>query len=266
MKIPRMTLCSSWGLTGEDMLFLTVSIFSFQRHWLTTGTGTRPFHFQTEILLLTNLAIRKGFTASWQDPDWEKSSDKDRNILKRKGSSMFRSNSIRGSKVHLSKNPKPLPHKPDKNSPKVSLCYISRSQSKCHVSQGCGNPICVILDKKPVRFSSVCQFVNFLCNNNRRQQVNFIQKGDCYDISKYPVWWDSPNLSHMSVLPAWSSLWQTHCLNHFVCWPQYSDQQFDFQCCSYSFQLLLSVWIHMNLDVAGLSNIQFDYSPIVKSF
>ena len=246
MKIPRMTLCSSWGLTGEDMLFLTVSIFSFQRHWLTTGTGTRPFHFQTEILLLTNLAIRKGFTASWQDPDWEKSSDKDRNILKRKGSSMFRSNSIRGSKVHLSKNPKPLPHKPDKNSPKVSLCYISRSQSKCHVSQGCGNPICVILDKKPVRFSSVCQFVNFLCNNNRRQQVNFIQKGDCYDISKYPVWWDSPNLSHMSVLPAWSSLWQTHCLNHFVCWPQYSDQQFDFQCCSYSFQLLLSVWIHMN--------------------
>ena len=53
--------------------------------------------------------------------------------------------------------------------------------------KGCGNPICVILDKKPVRFTSICQFINYLCNNNRQKQVNFIQKGDCYDISKSPV-------------------------------------------------------------------------------
>ena len=51
--------------------------------------------------------------------------------------------------------------------------------------QGCGNPVCVVLDRKPRRFRSLCHFVSYVAAQNRKNQVNFIQKGDCYDISKY---------------------------------------------------------------------------------
>ena len=52
----------------------------------------------------------------------------------------------------------------------------------CHL-QGCGNPVCVVLDRKPRRFRSLCHFVSYVAAQNRKNQVNFIQKGDCYDIS-----------------------------------------------------------------------------------
>merc|ERR1712142_875672 len=71
----------------------------------------------------------------------------------------------RGSNAHSQKKVKPLPHKPHKDDPK-----------------GCGNPICVVIDRRVVRFPSICQYSKFACENSRKNQVNFIQKGDCYDI------------------------------------------------------------------------------------
>merc|ERR1711915_667350 len=48
---------------------------------------------------------------------------------------------------------------------------------------GCGNPVCVIIDAKPRRFRSLCQMAKFLRMNNRAEKyINFVQKGDCYDI------------------------------------------------------------------------------------
>ena len=71
----------------------------------------------------------------------------------------------------------------------VNLRLLSRFSTGFPFSQfaiqGCGNPLCVIIDRKPMRFLSVCEFVNYVSINQRKQQVNFIQKGDCYDISKF---------------------------------------------------------------------------------
>ena len=44
--------------------------------------------------------------------------------------------------------------------------------------------MCVVIDTKPRRFRSLCQFILFVSESNRKSQVNFLQKGDCYDISK----------------------------------------------------------------------------------
>jgi len=63
------------------------------------------------------------------------------------------------------KKVKPLPHQPFKEDPK-----------------GCGNPICVVLDQKPRRFPSLCQFRKWLLDTSRDYQINYIQKGDCYEI------------------------------------------------------------------------------------
>merc|ERR1719402_1214049 len=71
----------------------------------------------------------------------------------------------RGSTQAPSKKVKPLPHKPFKEDPK-----------------GCGNPICVVLDQKPRRFPSLCQFRKWLLDTSRDCQINYIQKGDCYEI------------------------------------------------------------------------------------
>merc|ERR1719402_702145 len=71
----------------------------------------------------------------------------------------------RSSTKHISKKVKPLPHQPFKDDP-----------------QGCGNPICVVLDQKPRRFPSLCQFRKWLLETSRDCQINFIQKGDCYEI------------------------------------------------------------------------------------
>merc|ERR1719244_249530 len=61
--------------------------------------------------------------------------------------------------------PTPLKHKPTEEEPK-----------------GCGNPVCVVVDKKPRRFRSLCAFNKFLSEDRPGDQVNFVQKGDCYDI------------------------------------------------------------------------------------
>merc|ERR550519_272881 len=52
-----------------------------------------------------------------------------------------------------SKKVKPLPHQPFKDDP-----------------QGCGNPICVVLDQKPRRFPSLCQFRKWLLETSRDGQ------------------------------------------------------------------------------------------------
>ena len=62
-----------------------------------------------------------------------------------------------------------------KNIVHILPIYISHSQ-------GCGNPVCVVIDQKPRRFKSLCSFIKFV--KPRGDQMNFIQKGDCYDISK----------------------------------------------------------------------------------
>merc|ERR1719402_150058 len=71
----------------------------------------------------------------------------------------------RSSTKNISKKVKPLPHQPFKDDP-----------------QGCGNPICVVLDQKPRRFPSLCQFRKWLLETSRDCQINYIQKGDCYEI------------------------------------------------------------------------------------
>jgi len=47
---------------------------------------------------------------------------------------------------------------------------------------GCGYPVCVVLDKRPMRFKSICALIGHLSIENRLKQMNYIQKGDCYDI------------------------------------------------------------------------------------
>merc|ERR1719233_257912 len=71
----------------------------------------------------------------------------------------------RGSKVKVNTQPKSIPHKPSADDP-----------------PGCGNPICVVIDRKPMRFRSICEYSKWACDNSRKNQMNFIQKGDCYDI------------------------------------------------------------------------------------
>ena len=71
----------------------------------------------------------------------------------------------RGSTKPIDEKVTPLPHKPAKGDP-----------------PGCGNPICTVLDQKPVRFSSFCAYSKEMCQKSRKNQMNFIQKGDCYDI------------------------------------------------------------------------------------
>ena len=103
-----------------------------------------------------------------EDPDWNWSAlDKKREAMKKRKGSIFRSSGVksRGSTKRLQLHPEPFPHQAQDDAPK-----------------GCGNPLCVIIDRKPMRFHSLCEFVNYLVLNNRKQQVNFIQKGDCYDI------------------------------------------------------------------------------------
>ena len=62
-----------------------------------------------------------------------------------------------------------------------------------NILQGCGNPVCVVIDSKPRRFRSVCAYLKFLCETNRKEQMNYMQKGDCYDISMFlnkPILWN----------------------------------------------------------------------------
>ena len=83
-----------------------------------------------------------------------------------KKKNMFRTaGKSRASKANPKLPPKPMKHEPN---PKEA--------------KGCGNPICTVIDRKARRFSSICSYIKFACVNSRKNQFNFIQKGDCYDI------------------------------------------------------------------------------------
>merc|ERR1712142_1360858 len=105
---------------------------------------------------------------TFAEEDFSDYNDKEYNVKrgrKSKSGGAFRSGKTRHSKIPLQKKVEPLPHEPHKDDPK-----------------GCGNPICVVIDRRVVRFPSICQYSKFACENSRKNQVNFIQKGDCYDI------------------------------------------------------------------------------------
>ena len=48
----------------------------------------------------------------------------------------------------------------------------------------CGYPVCVLIDQRPKRFSSMCKFIGYLKINNLDRQFFHVQKGDCADASK----------------------------------------------------------------------------------
>ena len=96
---------------------------------------------------------------------------------------MFRTNS-RGSKKKVTKTPELLKHDSSPDDPPVSLKEFLVRFIVLLTFQGCGNPVCVVIDTKPMRFRSICQYLRVICDANRKEQMNFLQKGDCYDISK----------------------------------------------------------------------------------
>ena len=49
----------------------------------------------------------------------------------------------------------------------------------------CGFPVCVLIDQRPKRFSSMCKFLGYLTLNNLDRRFFHVQKGDCADASKY---------------------------------------------------------------------------------
>ncbi len=49
--------------------------------------------------------------------------------------------------------------------------------------EGCGTPVCVIVDAKPTRFSSLCALTAFLGETALQRQFFMVQKGDCADAS-----------------------------------------------------------------------------------
>jgi len=67
---------------------------------------------------------------------------------------------------------------------------------------GCGNPICVLIDARPERFKSMCQFVHYLEDNNLHRRMFHIQKGDCLNAiakkSKNWAWGDKASCSEYS--------------------------------------------------------------------
>lgn len=62
---------------------------------------------------------------------------------------------------------------------------VKRWEHREKISQndpdGCGYPICVRMDARPTRFTSLCNFTAFLLNKNLVKQLFHIQKGDCAD-------------------------------------------------------------------------------------
>ena len=49
---------------------------------------------------------------------------------------------------------------------------------------GCGRPICVLVDSRPVRFRSFCEFWEWLERDQIERRFFHLQKGDCADASK----------------------------------------------------------------------------------
>lgn len=54
------------------------------------------------------------------------------------------------------------------------------------VEGSCGRPICALIDSRPKRFASLCNFTLFLKENHLSRQLFHIQKGDCADASELP--------------------------------------------------------------------------------
>jgi len=118
-----------------------------------------------------DLERAENFLGTIPDTDWTQIEDKvynyNMNNKVEKSTGIFRQEpgASRGSEKHRAINVKPWPHKPKNGAP-----------------PGCGNPVCVIIDKKPRRFQSVCDMAKFMKTNSRCEQINFAQKGDCYQI------------------------------------------------------------------------------------
>merc|ERR1712106_513945 len=47
--------------------------------------------------------------------------------------------------------------------------------------EGCGRPVCALIDSRPIRFASLCQLFNHMTNEGMYSRVLHIQKGDCAD-------------------------------------------------------------------------------------
>ena len=50
-------------------------------------------------------------------------------------------------------------------------------------TEGCGTPVCVLIDSRPKRFQSLCSFARHLKNAELNRQFFQVQKGDCADAS-----------------------------------------------------------------------------------
>ena len=49
--------------------------------------------------------------------------------------------------------------------------------------KGCGRPVCAIIDSRPKRFASLCNFTLHLKQNEMTRRLFHLQKGDCADAS-----------------------------------------------------------------------------------
>ena len=54
--------------------------------------------------------------------------------------------------------------------------------------EGCGFPVCAIVDSKPKRFRSLCRLVQYMKDENLVRRVLHVQKGDCADASKWNLY------------------------------------------------------------------------------
>merc|ERR1712037_371167 len=63
--------------------------------------------------------------------------------------------------------------------------------------EGCGRPVCAIIDSRPIRFASLCQLFNHMTNEGMYSRVLHIQKGDCADAIEHEgknwPWSSKPN-------------------------------------------------------------------------
>ena len=49
---------------------------------------------------------------------------------------------------------------------------------------GCGRPVCALIDTRPMRFSSLCQLVKTMSDEGHYHRILHVQKGDCADASE----------------------------------------------------------------------------------
>lgn len=49
---------------------------------------------------------------------------------------------------------------------------------------GCGFPVCAMVDMKPIRFQSLCNFTGWMRQEGHVRRIIEVQKGGCEDASK----------------------------------------------------------------------------------